>query len=351
MTATRLVARCVRGLEPTLAAEVLRHELGTILHLGHREVHFRPRRPPEEAALALRTADDLFLLTARMPDIGPAKADVGRLTALADSAAPPGPAGGIEVSASFLGRRNYNRYDAEDAVGRALAGRLGAPYHSRRSGDAPPPSARGWRLILDGTTATLMLRVADRPLHRRPYKHLTIPGTLHPPVAAAMAQLAGIQPGHTVLDPCCGAGTLLIEAAHLHPDARFQGFDNDPAALQAARTNAEGVPRLGLRRGDAGALPLRDASADRVLCNPPWGAQVTPSGTLARHPARWWAELSRVLTPDGTAVVLIPDPGALTAAIANGLTPVHLQQVRLSGAHSHIVQLTGASRLTRSRRR
>jgi 23S rRNA G2445 N2-methylase RlmL len=342
-TAPCLVARCVRGLEPALAAEILRCGLGTITRLGHREVHFRAQRPAPEATV-LRTADDVFLLAARMPDPGPSKAALGALSGLAAEAdlrdAPP--VTGVEVSASFLGRRNYNRHDAEDAVGPALAARLDAPYHSRRDGIAPPPSHSGWRLTLDGTHATLMLRIADQPLHRRPYKRRTIPGTLHPPLAAAMAQLAGIDPGHVVLDPCCGAGTLLIEAAHLQPQARYRGFDAAQASLQAARANArglEGLPRVDLRRADAGDLPLQDASVDRVLSNPPWGTQVNPSGLLARDPARLWSELRRVLTPKGIAVVLIPDPSALTAAYRNGLTAVHLQQVRVSGTHSHLTQL------------
>ncbi|MFC5748195.1 methyltransferase domain-containing protein [Actinomadura rugatobispora] len=343
-TAPCLVARCVRGLEPALAAEILRNGLGTITRLGHREVHFSAQHSALEAT-DLRTADDVFVLAARMPDPGPSKTDLN--TALTDLAAQADlrhapTITGVEVSASFLGRRNYNRHDAEDAVGSALASRLNVPYHSRRNGSAPPPAYSGWRLTLDGTHATLLLRIADHPLHRRAYKRHTIPGTLHPPVAAAMAHLAEIDPGHIVLDPCCGAGTLLIEAAHLQPAARYRGFDAAQASLQAARANAKGLkglPRVDLRRADAGALPLKDASIDRVISNPPWGTQVNPSGLLARDPARLWSELRRVLAPKGIAVVLIPDPGALTSAFKNGLTAVHLQQVRVSGTHSHLTQL------------
>ncbi|GAA2413378.1 hypothetical protein GCM10010191_23890 [Actinomadura vinacea] len=339
-TAAPLVARCVRGLEPALSAEILQYGLGTITRLGHREVHFGTHRPVADAT-RLRTADDVFLLAARMPDPGPAKAGLSTLAELADQAdvRHASPITGVEVSASFLGRRNYNRHDAEDAVGRALADRFDVQYHSRRDGTAPPPSHNGWRLTLDGTHATLMLRIADQPLHRRPYKRQTIPGTLHPPVAAAMAQLADIDPGQTVLDPCCGAGTLLIEAAHLRPGARYRGFDTAHASLQAARTNAKDIGAIDIRRGDAGSLPLKDASIDRVISNPPWGTQVNPSGLLARHPSRLWSELRRVLAPKGIAVVLISDPSALTAAFKHDLTPVHLQQVRVSGIHTHLVQL------------
>ncbi|GGT84352.1 TRM11 family SAM-dependent methyltransferase [Actinomadura citrea] len=348
---TRLVARCIRGLEPEVAAEVLESGLGSVTRLGHREVHFRLRSSRPEPIPELRTADDLFLQAARRPDFGTTKQDLTALTGLAALAdtdlllrlrraltrgATDMP--GIEVSASFLGRRTFTRYDAEDVVGTALAERLGVPYHSRRTGAAPPPGYWGWRLTLDGAHATLMLRVGDRPLHRRAYKQRSIRGTLHPPLAAAMAVLAGIRPDHTVLDPCCGAGTLLIEAALARPGARLYGFDLSPDAVATARANAAAVP-VRVDRGDAGRLPIPDASVDRVLCNPPWGAQVHPRGLLADSPFRWWTELRRVLAPDGRALLLLPTTETLTDAIRHGLTPVHVQGVRVSGAQSYIVAL------------
>ncbi|MFI0355659.1 TRM11 family SAM-dependent methyltransferase [Actinomadura sp. 9N407] len=352
----RMVARCVRGLEPLLATEILRYELGTITHLGHREVRFRTEPSeselPESEATELRLADDVFQLTAEIPDIGPAKAGVHGLGRLAESIGVQSsvegrspvdvrspievqsPVAGIEVTASFLGRRNFNRHDAEDAVGRILSERLGVPYHSRRNNSVPPSEYSAWRLALDGVNACLMRRIADHPLHRRPYKRRTIPGTLHPPLAAAMAQMAEIEPGHTVLDPCCGAGTPLIEAAHIQPQAHLHGFDISPESLRASRTNAAGLA-IEFRQGDAGALPLPDAGVDRVICNPPWGTQVAPDGRLSRR----WTELRRVLAPKGIAVILTPDPSDLTIAIRNGLIPVHLQQVRIAGTHSSLVQL------------
>ncbi|GAB2984125.1 hypothetical protein GCM10023080_057460 [Streptomyces pseudoechinosporeus] len=344
---TPLVARCLRGLEAVVAAEVLGSGLGAVTDLRHREVHFRSHRstPP------LRTADDVFLLAAQRPDIGTTRQRLHELTELAHLAdtdhllslrhsATASARGitGIDVSASFLGRRTFTRYDAEDVVGQALARRLGVPYHSRRTGTAPPPGCCGWRLTLDGTRATLMLRVEDRPLHRRAYKQHTIPGTLHPPLAAAMATLADIRPGHAVLDPCCGAGTLLIEAALAQPDAHFHGFDLSADAITAARANAGELP-VAIRRSDAGRFPLSDNSVDRVLCNPPWGTQAHARGLLATAPSRWWTELRRVLAPEGTAVLLLPDREDLTTAIRHHFTPVHMQRLRLSGAQPFLVHL------------
>ncbi|RJL32068.1 methyltransferase domain-containing protein [Bailinhaonella thermotolerans] len=383
MTGARLVARCARGLETVLAEEILRAGHGPVAGIGHREVHF----DGVPGAAEPRTADDVFLLVARGPDVGPGRSGLAALARLAGAVDPArlagttpaetlaaggrgdrsahgpssggsfpagSPAGGspalpyggsgVEVSASFLGRRNFNRYDAEDAVGEALARRLRLPYHSRRNGSAPPAGYGGWRLTLDGEHATLMLRLGDRPLHRRGYKTETVPGTLHPPVAAAMAILADIRPGQRVLDPCCGAATLLIEAHALQPQAMYQGVDAAPAALAAARANIAraGIGSAGIhvRRGDAAALPLGDATVDRVIANPPWGAQVTPLGRLAARPGAWWRELTRVLGSDGTATVIIPDPSVLATAIHHDLIPTQIRQIHVSGARPYLVRLT-----------
>lgn len=347
---TPLVARCVRGLESAVAAEILRFPDTAVTGLRHREVRFRASGSPPSP----RTADDVFLFAARRPDIGPARRSLGLLTELVTgsdiaallrlrrtatgSAAPTG----IDVSASFLGSRGFNRYDAEDAVGQALSRRIGVPHHSRREGVPVPPGHWGWRLTLDGEHATLMLRAGDRPLHRRAYKRHTVPGTLHPPVAAAMAAMAELRPGAVVVDPCCGAGTLLAEAAVLEPAARCLGFDLSGRALDAARANTRGLP-VTVERGDAGRLPLADGSVDRVLCNPPWGGQVPARGALAGAPERWWRELRRLLAPDGTAVVLLPGAGQLTAALDAGLSPAHVQRVRVSGAEAFVVRLRPVS--------
>ncbi|MET8824470.1 methyltransferase domain-containing protein [Streptomyces sp. NPDC004610] len=344
---TPLVARCVRGLESAVAAEVLRSPGTAVTGLHHREVRFLTAG----SVPSPRTADDVFLCAARCADPGPARDALTALTDLVtrtDLAAllplrptPTAPTG-VDVSASFLGRRAFNRYDAEDTVGRALARRMEVPYHSRRSGVPAPPGHWGWRLTLDGTSATLMLRGGDRPLHRRDYKRLTVPGTLHPPVAAAMAALAEPPPGALVVDPCCGAGTLLAESALREPAARHRGFDLSGRALEAARANTAGLP-VAVERGDAARLPLADGSVDRVLCNPPWGGQVPARGGLAGAPERWWRELRRVLTPDGTAVVLLPGAGEVASALGAGLTPAHVQRIRVSGAEAFMVRLTPVS--------
>ncbi|MGW0480032.1 methyltransferase domain-containing protein [Nonomuraea sp. NPDC003214] len=244
---TLAVARAVHGIEPLVAAEIRRSRLGSVRGLRHREVWF-DAADPGPGLLGLRTADDVLLVAAVVDGVGHGRLALRRLSAAARAlralrALPPRPlphrdAAGVEVSATFVGRRAYTRHDIEDAVGAELGRRLRLPYHSRAGGAVPPAGCLAFRVTIEGERAVIGLRLAVRPLHRRPYKLGSVPGSLHPPLAAAMAALARLDGARTVLDPCCGAGTTLLEAAAVAPHARFLGLDHNPAAITAATTNA-----------------------------------------------------------------------------------------------------------------
>ncbi|MFI7699175.1 TRM11 family SAM-dependent methyltransferase [Nonomuraea sp. NPDC049480] len=346
------VARAVHGIEPLVATEIRRSRLGVVRGLRHREVWFEAT--DETGLQGLRTADDVLLGAAVVGGVGHDRAalrrlagaarelDTGRLAGKLEGAARP--AGGLEVSASFVGRRNYSRFEIEDAVGTELARALRLPYHSRRGGGRPPGDAMSWRVTIEGDQALIALRPADRPLHRRPYKTASIRGTLHPPVAAAMAELARLEGARTVLDPCCGAGTTLIEAhallqASAAPRPRLLGFDHDPSALAAAAANARAAlgggraSPFGWAVADGGRIPVPDGSADRVLVNPPWGRQVPPRGLLAGDLGLLWREVRRVLAADGLAVALVHEGLPRGFAVEEAVT------VSLSGQHPVIAVL------------
>jgi ubiquinone/menaquinone biosynthesis C-methylase UbiE len=87
-----------------------------------------------------------------------------------------------------------------------------------------------------------------------------------PRVHRRLVELAGIEPGHRVLEIGCGTGNLALRAQRMHPDAEVVGLDPDPLALERARRKADraGLP-VRWDRGKAGELPYPDESVDRVL--------------------------------------------------------------------------------------
>jgi len=129
-----------------------------------------------------------------------------------------------------------------------------------------------------------------------------LPGSLPATVAAAMVQLAGdataAPRGKTLLDPCCGAGTILAEATAAGWTA--EGTDMDAAAVEAASRTATGVP---VQLGDARDLLLAD---DCVSACVSWLPGQAP-GSWQAFAGAVLAELSRVTRSGGRVVLLAPD--------------------------------------------
>jgi tRNA (guanine6-N2)-methyltransferase len=121
------------------------------------------------------------------------------------------------------------------------------------------------RVHVVGSTATVAARIARTPLHRRDYRVGTVPGSVHPPLARALALLAA----EPFVDPFCGAGTIPIEGALA--GLATSGSDIDPFAVDVARRNA--VPAgVEVRFGVADAAA--PGEVDCVVTNPPWGKAV-----------------------------------------------------------------------------
>jgi 16S rRNA G966 N2-methylase RsmD len=124
----------------------------------------------------------------------------------------------------------------------------------------------------------VLVRLGPRPLSARRWREVDFPGAANATIAAAMARLAGLRPDDRVLNLMCGSGTLLVERLLAEEAAAAVGVDDDPAALDAARTNlrAAGVRNARLVAADAtspAALTeaLGDERFDLVLADPPWG--------------------------------------------------------------------------------
>ena len=180
-------------------------------------------------------------------------------------------------------------------------------------------------------------------MRHRTYKEEHVLASLRPTVAAAMVRLAGVGPGMTVLDPMCGAGTILAEQLLLARRRRAGevptlGGDLDAAAVRAAAANLRHAgPGWRLARWDARRLPLPAEAVDRVVCNPPFGVQLGEPAEIGPLYRALVAECDRVLRPGGRAVLLVGESALWQpAAAAVGWRPQRRVRLRVLGQRAEL---------------
>ena len=171
------------------------------------------------------------------------------------------------------------------------------------------------------------LDLSGKALHLRGYREDTGQAPLRETLAAAIVLRSGWKKGTPLVDPMCGSGTLLIEAAQMeaqiaaqlhrlhwgfdcwkghnqdawdkvkaeavqqaetyfnqNPKPHFYGFDLDHRVLKKAQKNAQnaGVAHLiQWKQGDVTAL--KNPSPDEVgtvICNPPYGERLGTTPAL-----------------------------------------------------------------------
>lgn len=160
---------------------------------------------------------------------------------------------------------------------------------------------------------TVELRPRFTPDPRFPYRQQDVPAASHPPLAAAMARLAGPYPGEFVWDPFCGSGLELIERARLGPIARVLGTDLSPAAIQAAQTNWRAARISGVRaefvqkdfRNFLQLPGCTPGSVTLLITNPPLGKRV-PIPNLRSLLQELLSLASVALKPGGRMVWINP---------------------------------------------
>ena len=175
--------------------------------------------------------------------------------------------------------------------------------------------------FLTASEATLYLDTSGDPLFMRGYRTVTGEAPLRENLAAGILRLSGWQPGIPLLDPMCGSGTFLTEAAmiagNIAPGAnRSFGFeklkchdhkawkelrrrvpareentmaqtifgsDRNGDALGRARANlaAIGMKQLvRLRKADVLEMPA-PAPSGIIVTNPPYGVRMDEQERLA----------------------------------------------------------------------
>ncbi|MBL9034478.1 MAG: class I SAM-dependent RNA methyltransferase [Rhodospirillaceae bacterium] len=217
----------------------------------------------------------------------------------------------FRVEASCRRSRIYHQGAAAQRIATAIREELGATL----SEDAEVcVKAR-----IDDDLCTISIDTSGESLHKRGHKEAIAKAPMRENLAALFLRQCGYQGNEPVLDPMCGSGTFVIEAAEIAaglkpgrsrhfafellatfdaaaweksraagvaaaPVFRFHGSDHDAGAIRMARDNAA---RAGVadwtefRQQSVGELTRPDGPPGLVICNPPYGARIGDKKRLA----------------------------------------------------------------------
>ena len=173
------------------------------------------------------------------------------------------------------------------------------------------------RVFIYKDEVTAALDTTGDSLHKRGYRRMKVKAPIAENLAAGLIMLTPWQPGRVLVDPFCGSGTFLIEAAlmsaniapglfrhfiaedwteiipstywaeareeardmiDLSVETDLQGYDIDPAAIAAARENARlaGVEKLIHFQTRPISALSHPKKYGFIITNPPYGERLSP---------------------------------------------------------------------------
>ena len=162
-----------------------------------------------------------------------------------------------------------------------------------------------------GHSVELRPRISPDP--RFLYRADDVPASTHPPLAAAMAQLAGVAEDDVVWDPFCGSGLELIERSKLGKVQALIASDIDAKATDIAQKNIEKaacaaetvIVQTSDFRKHRSIEGLSSQSVSLIITNPPLGRRVRVADMQGL-----FEEIFKVasinLSPGGRLVILNP---------------------------------------------
>ncbi|MEO0593733.1 MAG: class I SAM-dependent RNA methyltransferase [Myxococcota bacterium] len=215
----------------------------------------------------------------------------------------------IRVEATTRRSRIYHSGAASERIAKAIAAH------------APVDDDASLRVVarIDDDLCTISVDTSGEPLYRRGYKLAVGKAPLREHLASAFLALCDFTVGESLVDPMCGSGTLVIEAAQAaagiapgrdrsfafeqlpsfdpvawrelrnerspdHSETPHFGFDRDTGAVRISAENAEraGVRDFAqFRRQPISDLKPPTSTPGLVLFNPPYGARIGDRRKLA----------------------------------------------------------------------
>lgn len=247
----------------------------------------------------------------------------------------------FRVTSMRTGEHDFTSMDVQAAAGAGIQARTGAPV-----------SLREHRVHVEvdvvDDQCLVGLRWSERALSlrlRRPYERRV---ALAANVAHALLRLAAVgdAPGR-ILDPCCGTGTILLEAGHLHPGIELVGSDSDDRSVEGAASNLEHygmAQRSRILQADVRALAelAHLGPFDAIVTNPPFGRRLGQRIDFRRF-YREFLDGAREVIHDNGRLVLLADRRGLFNSACRDSGRWHIRDVRiveLGGIHPGIFVLT-----------
>jgi len=141
---------------------------------------------------------------------------------------------------------------------------------------------------------------------RSPLRPFFVPSAIHPKTARLMVNLSRVTPGNLFLDPFCGTGGLLLEAAEI--GCVPIGVDISPTILAGCRENLEHylVAFNGVL-GDARSPPFGSESINAIATDPPYGRSSSTKGAKVRGLIQSSLEcLADLLNPEKYLCLALP---------------------------------------------
>jgi putative N6-adenine-specific DNA methylase len=322
----------------------------------------------QEANLRLRTASRVLLRLGsfRAPDAGALVKGLAGLplSRVWDGKAPP------RLSVTL----HRSRLPGPDAVLSAAARAWGLPSVAR-AGELDEESSAGLTLLVrgEGGAWTVSADTSGDALHRRGYRQEVSRAPLRETLASGILLLAGYDGVAPLVDPMCGSGTFLIEAAWMSmgrdpglarafafesfpgfdaaawtarkqraeaealpaPRGALRGYDLNAGALGTARRNARraGVT-LALERHDVRTLAAPPDGPGLLVANPPYGKRVGEAEDLPGLYRALGATLRKGFG-GWRAALLVPEDKGLVQAL--GLPEARSLPVRNGGLRCRLL--------------
>ncbi len=210
----------------------------------------------------------------------------------------------VRVEADCSGSRIYHSGAAAERIATAIHKTLGAPL-----------AEEGGVLVrarIERDLCTLSIDTSGEPLHKRGYKEAINPAPMRETMASLFLRQCGFGGTEPLLDPMCGSGTFVIEAAEIAarlnpgrarhfafeqlatfdaeawqrmravrservPAAHCHGSDRDAGAVEMSRANAAraGVTEITeFRQATISEIVPPEGMAGLVIINPPYGSRI-----------------------------------------------------------------------------